>query len=60
MEEAIDSGDIIIESNFDVSKYETIDSLQFKTYLHVLLVLNEFIKNYRNNNLESSSKKKMD
>ena len=58
MEEAIDSGDIIVESNFDVSKHETIDSLQFKTYLHVLIVLNKFIENYRNNNLQSLPKRK--
>ena len=32
--------------------------MQFKTYLHVLIVLNEFIKNYRNNNLESLPKRK--
>ena len=43
MKKEIDTGDIIIESNFEISELESVDTLQFKTYFHVLIVLMNFI-----------------
>tara|TARA_A100001015_G_scaffold227154_1_gene256575 strand:+ start:892 stop:1500 length:609 start_codon:yes stop_codon:yes gene_type:complete len=56
MEEKIDSGDIILESNFVVSENESIDTLQFKTYLHILTILSDFLDNYKSSSLESLQK----
>ena len=53
MEEEIDSGDIILESNFLIHETESVDTLQFKTYLHILIIFNDFIDNYISKKLDN-------
>ena len=58
MKKEIDTGDIIIESNFEISELESVDTLQFKTYFHVLIVLMNFINCLKNKTLFNLKKNK--
>ena len=56
MEERIDTGQIILESNFIIDKNDTVDKLQFKTYLHILAIFNDFIINFTKDKLDNLNK----
>ncbi len=46
METSVDTGPIIIEKTFPISKEETVDTLQFKSYCNLIQVCREFLEQY--------------